>query len=181
MSKNPWPLLPFLAVIICMFAYANRHALRYHRTRIEMGLRWDPRTTVERYLHEIRNGDIAAANGHWIASGAIRERRERVSGELQSFGPELEFHIVDMQWWRICCWRERIEDPNDAGMARITVAVSGGGKQPRRYVFDVVATHPHSGPLNGTGLRRWILRDVYAEGEDPLAFPDTKPAGADVE
>ncbi|HIC94207.1 MAG TPA: MBL fold metallo-hydrolase, partial [Anaerolineae bacterium] len=138
--------------------------------RIEQVMGETPQAKVGAFLDVLRRGDQAAALTMWPPNERLgpefEERRHAVTRELSALGSELSYSILDIEWWRTCCEPGVIENPHDAGFARLRVAVGE-----TVYIFDVLARMGYWGELEGYPVRRWRIIDVYPEGEAHLAFP----------
>ena len=87
---------------------------------------------------------------------------------ISALGPDLSFRILDVEWWRTCCEPGVIDDPGNAGFARIHVAIRGAPGEKIIHVFDVLAGAPYWGEVIGCPARHWTIIDAYPEGEEPL-------------
>jgi hypothetical protein len=63
-----------------------------------------------------------------------------------------------------------IDDPAQAGGARIRVVIGGGHEPETTYTFDLLVPGGYWGDAAGNPLRDWEIVDVYAEGMRPLAW-----------
>ena len=180
MRKRWWPLLAGLAGAVILgvaLVYSGVFhwvLLRPHAT-VERLLGETPHRKVEAYLAAVRRGDREAALARWQGNEHLgteyEARRQRVTDVLLSFGPSLRHQVVDIEWWRNCCEPSPIDDPDGAGVARMRIEIADGEGQVGLYVFDVTTTRAYWGAAGGNPVRRWVLRDVYPEGQRPLAFP----------
>ena len=131
-----------------------------------------PQAKVVAYLEAIARGDEEAALAMWIGQRQLgpdyEERRGAVTGELMALGGDLSYRILDVEWWSTCCEPHVIEDPREAGFARLKVAVGDAV-----YIFDVLAPYYWwEGHYLAWG---WRIVDVYHEGEAHLAWPYPLP------
>ena len=176
-QRKRWPIvvaamgvsgLLILGVILC-------HNWPHSHLLAEKLLGETPQARVDAYLAAVRRGDRAAALASWpLAENAgpdLGARRERVTDELLALGSRLSRRAAGVEWWRNCCSIGVTHDPAAAGVARIWLDLSDGQGTSRRYVFDVVTATPYWGEAAGNPVRHWLLRDVYPDGERPLAFP----------
>jgi hypothetical protein len=133
-----------------------------------------PQALIERYLAQITEGNRQAALALWSPGGtpntALEARRESVTDALLTSGPTLAHRILEAEWWRTCCEPDVIDDPNEAGGARIRVAISGRDQPETVYVFDLLVPGGYWGAAAGYPARQWAIRDVYPEGAAPLAW-----------
>ena len=133
-----------------------------------------PQAQITRYLAAIAEGDRGAALALWPTSdqdnAELLARRESVTEALLAYGPRLEHRILGIEWWRTCCEPGVIDDPTNAGFARVRVAVSGEGKPELVYLFDVLVPGGYWGDAAGNPVRHWAIVDVYREGETPLVW-----------
>jgi hypothetical protein len=142
---------------------------------VEQVLGQTPQSRIGSYLDAIARGDRQAALDLWsqwnFPSGDLQARREAVTNDLLARGPRLEYRILQVEWWRTCCEPAVIDDPAQAGGARVRVAVSGADHPVRIYRFDLVVPGGYWGDAAGNPVRRWILVDIYPDEEVPLAWP----------
>jgi hypothetical protein len=133
-----------------------------------------PQAQVGRYLQAVAQGDLPAALALWAPPGptdaALAARRQSITGELLAYGPDLEYRILDVTWWRTCCEPGRIEDASQAGLARFEVAVGGEGRPEQVYVFDLLVPGGYWGDAAGNPVRTWQLVDVYPRSQVPLVW-----------
>jgi hypothetical protein len=102
----------------------------------------------------------------------LQERRESVTEELLAMGVGLRYDVAGVEWWRNCCEPGPIDSPENAGVARLHLALTGEqDSRVQYYVADVSTTGPYWGLAGGDPIRRWRLLDVYRQGERPLGFP----------
>lgn len=135
-----------------------------------------PERRVAAYLGAVRRGDREAALAAWPlherAPDELRQRRQAITDELLAIGPGLAYSSGDTGWWTNCCEPGPTNNPDNAGVARLTVFVTGGNDAVLRvYTFDVTTHSPYWGAAGGNPVRRWLLRDVYPATERPMAFP----------
>jgi hypothetical protein len=133
-----------------------------------------PQALIQRYLTKVAEGDRQAALALWSPEGtpntALEARRESVTDTLLTSGPSLAHRILDTEWWRTCCEPGVIDDPNEAGGARIRVTISGRDLPETIYVFDLLVPGGYWGAAAGYPSRQWAIIDVYPEGAAPLAW-----------
>jgi hypothetical protein len=132
-----------------------------------------PQAQIARYLAAVAEGDRQAAEALWPASseaGDLAARREAVTGELLAYGPRLTYQLLNVEWWRTCCEPGVIDDPGEAGAARVLVAIHGETRPEVVYVFDLWVPGGYAGEAAGHPLRQWAIADVYPQGTTPLAW-----------
>ncbi len=136
-----------------------------------------PRHKVAAYLAAIHRGDEGAAFGVWqlptlVDEERVRqlaERRRRVTASLMARAVRSDFTVISIEWWGTCCEPNVTDDPRGAGGARMQVRLVDGSGAPLTYTFDVfVRDLPYWGDAMGYPLRHWVIRDVYAEPDQPL-------------
>ena len=141
---------------------------------LEEALGRTPRNQIASYLSAIARGDRLAALERWTAPPAgdsgLTDRRDSVTETLLAHGRSLEYRMLDTVWWRTCCEPAVIDDPAQAGGARIRVAIGSGSGPETTYVFDLLVPGGYWGDAAGNPLRDWEIVDVYAEGMQPLAW-----------
>ena len=163
-----------LAVAFVCFGGLDCVLFQVHTT-VERLLGETPQKKVEAYFASVRRGDRSTALVRWPADQRLGEeyeaRRQQVTDELLSLGTSLRYQVVKVEWWRNCCEPAPIDVPGRAGVARMWIKVAGNTGQAGLYIFDVITTQGYWADAGGNPVRRWALRDVYREGESPLAFP----------
>ena len=133
-----------------------------------------PEAKVVAYLEATRQGDEVAAYNCWLPaadppSPEYETRRQAVMEAISALGADLSFRVLDIEWWSTCCEPGMIDNPRDAGFARLRVAVGGSAEDGISYVFDVLAIGgAHWGEMMGCPVRHWEIIDAYPEGEEPL-------------
>jgi len=141
---------------------------------LEQALGRTPQHQIAGYLAAVARGDRPAALELWPAPAShdrgLMDRRDSVTGALLAHGPGLEHRVLDVIWWRTCCEPAVIDDPAQAGGARIRVAIGGGHGPEAIYIFDVLVPGGYWGDAAGNPLRDWEIVDVYPEGMQPLAW-----------
>ena len=141
---------------------------------VEQILGETPTAKVAGYLDAIAKGDRQAALARWSladSSGAdLKARRESVTDALLACGPRLGYRILGVEWWRTCCEPGVIDDPDEAGGARVRVAVGGEDRPEAVYMFDLIVPGGYWGDAAGNPVRRWVIMDVYPEGAAPLVW-----------
>jgi len=85
-------------------------------------------------------------------------------------------------WWRTCCEPGQIDDPRNAGLARVIVRLDTDTGS-HRYVFEMLARETsYWGDAAGYPAHDWTLRDVYRVGDAPrfARFADVSAMHPDV-
>ena len=139
---------------------------------LEQALGRTPQHQIAAYLAAIATGDQPAALELWPASQDhdLLKRRDSMTDKLLARGPSLEHRVLDTIWWRTCCEPAVIDDPAQAGGARIRVVIGGGHEPETTYTFDLLVPGGYWGDAAGNPLRDWEIVDVYPEGMRPLAW-----------
>jgi len=142
---------------------------------LEEALGRTPGHQIASYLSAVAKGDRSAALERWPATASdpsdLMDRRDSVTDTLLAYGRRLEYHILDTVWWRTCCEPAVIDDPAQAGGARIRVAVGNGHGPETTYTFDLlVSGGVYWGDAAGNPMREWEIVDVYPVGLRPLAW-----------
>lgn len=134
----------------------------------------NPQARIDQYLAAVAKGARQEALALWSPEGTsnatLEARREEVTDELLAFGAHLEYRILDVEWWRTCCEPGVIDDPDEAGGARIRVAISGKDRREKVYIFDLLVPGGYWGAAAGHPVRQWAIRDLYPEGAAPLIW-----------
>jgi hypothetical protein len=133
-----------------------------------------PQTRMAKYLKAVARGDRQAALDLWSPAGPERPeleaRRQAVTAELLAHGPALAYEVLDVEWWRTCCEPAVIDDPDQAGGARVRVRLWGKYLPARVYVFDLLVPGGYWGEAMGNPRRTWTIYDIYPEGQAPLVW-----------
>ncbi len=142
---------------------------------LEQALGRTPHHEIERYLTAVASGDHLGALEFWQVSAPnaldLSDRRDSVTDTLLARGASLQYRVLDVTWWRTCCEPAVIDDPAQAGGARVRVAIGGGHDPETIYIFDLlVPPGVYWGDAAGNPLRDWEIVDVYPEGMRPLAW-----------
>jgi len=137
-----------------------------------------PEARVRAYVRAVLRGDEGAALAAWKLpswelprgqSAALAERRQAVTRQLIAADLQDEFRVRHIEWWRTCCEPGVMCEWRDAGGARIAVQFLEQQGLPVAYTFDVFHRDgPYWGAAAGYPPRHWVLRDVYARGQEPL-------------
>ena len=141
---------------------------------LEQALGRTPQREIAGYLEATARGDRAAALAFWLQpapdSSALLGRREAVTDTLISRGPKTQHRVLDVTWWRTCCEPAVIDDPSQAGGARVRVALDSRSEPQAIYTFDLLVPGGYWGDAAGNPLRDWAIVDIYPEGMQPLAW-----------
>ena len=141
---------------------------------LEQALGRTPQHQIAGYLSAVAKGERSAALELWPApapqQGGLVDRRDSVTDTLLSHGHSLKYRVLDTTWWRTCCEPAVIDDPAQAGGARVRVAIGGGQGPETIYTFDLLVPGGYWGDAAGNPLRDWAIVDVYADGMQPLAW-----------
>ncbi len=140
-----------------------------------------PQAKIAAYVRAVARGDEEGAVVVWELppheltegrSAKLAERRQAVTRELMHLGISPDFTVVDIEWWQECCVTRVIDDPRDAGVARVTVLLHANSAQGRTYVFDVFTRdRPYPGAAAGYPPRRWMVHDIYPIEREPIYWP----------
>jgi hypothetical protein len=169
-------LLPLLSGGVCLLGWLFLPSIRL--TLLEQITGNTPAARTRAYVEAVLRGDEEAALAAWELpswelpdgrSTALAERRQAVTRELIAADLQEDFLIRHTEWWNTCCEPGVICDPRNAGGARIAVQFLDQRGLPVTYVFDVFHRDgPYWGAAAGHPPRHWVLRDVYAQGQEPL-------------
>jgi hypothetical protein len=133
-----------------------------------------PEMQITSYLAAVAGGNRPEALARWAPADAsnapLQARRASITDELLAYGAQLEYRVLDVAWWRTCCEPGTVGDPDEAGGARVRVAVGGGGRPEWIFLFDLLVPGTSGGQTADQPDRQWIIVDVYPEGEAPLAW-----------
>jgi hypothetical protein len=141
-----------------------------------------PESRVQAYLEATARGDEGAALGVWqtcctpIQIQDLEARRVSLTRELAAAGAGQQFRIEFIEWWRTCCEPGIINDPRNAGRARIFVSTSDRAGAKHELVFEVLTRDgAYQGAAAGYPRHDWTLREVYPRGEQSLRRPAIAP------
>lgn len=128
---------------------------------------------VVEYLHATARGDESGALGFWQtccpAPPALEARRVALTRELAAAGAGRQFRIEFIEWWRTCCEPGIIDDPRNAGRARVFVSTEDRSGAKHELVFEVLTKGgAYWGDAAGNPRHDWTLREVYRRGEQSL-------------
>jgi len=133
-----------------------------------------PEAKVIAYLEAVRQGDEVSAHNCWRPANEhlgpdYEARRQAVTEAISALGSNFSFHVLNVEWWRTCCEPGVIDDPKNAGFARLRVTIGEPSGEKIIYVFDVLVTGgSYWGELVGCPVRHWEIIDAYPDGEEPL-------------
>jgi hypothetical protein len=139
-----------------------------------------PESRVQAYLEATARGDEGRALGTWQTCCApvpeLEARRLNLTRELAAAGAGPQFRIEFIEWWRTCCEPGIINDPRNAGRARIFVSTNGRSGNAYELVFEVLTKDgAYWGEAAGYPRHDWTLREVYRRGEQSLRRPAIAP------
>lgn len=134
-----------------------------------------PQAKIIAYLQAIQRNNREVALNLWELEfsqpeqyEALSQRREQVTDELLAL-EITDFTIFEPEWWTTCCEPHVICGAHNAGGARIQVQVLDDKGMPLLYTFDVFTREqPYWGDAMGNPPRHWVIRDIYALGQEPL-------------
>lgn len=174
MRDVAWRLSFTLTALAVLAIFAPSAGCAFGNRLVEELTGQTPQAQIADYLEAIARSDRQAAFSLWSSGAQIDSelafRRETVTDELLAYGSHLEYRLVDVEWWRACCEPGVIDDPVNAGAARVQVAISGENSAEVVYVFDVLVPGGYWGEAVGNPVRRWEIADVYRKGETPLVW-----------
>jgi hypothetical protein len=139
-----------------------------------------PESRVKAYLEATARGDEAAALGAWQTCCAsppqLEARRVALTHDLVAAGAGQQFRIEFIEWWRTCCEPGIINDPRNAGRARMFVSTTDRAGATHELIFEVLTKDgAYWGDAGGYPRRDWTLREVYSRGEQSLRRPAIVP------
>jgi len=162
-----------LTLLLLLVVAGPRASCNGANQLVERLLARTPQAQVERFLAAVARGDRQAALDLWWPEGASDEameaRREATVDTLLAYGPDLEYQVLEVEWWRTCCEPGILDDPGQAGAARFRVALRSDDTK-AVYRFDVLVPGGYWGDAAGNPVRTWALVDVYPEGAAPLVW-----------
>lgn len=132
-----------------------------------------PERQVARYLAATSEGNEQEALDAWptFVGGihprpALLTRRTELTQELAALRVGGSYQVRSIEWWRTCCEPGRIEDPSNAGLARMHVRATDAAGQEHQLVFEVfVKQIAWWGDAGGEKTRDWSLYEVHREHE----------------
>jgi hypothetical protein len=139
-----------------------------------------PEREVARYLAATSAGNEQEALDAWPAfvggihpRPALLARRAEVTHELASIRVGRGYRVTSTEWWRTCCEPGRIDDPRNAGLARMHVTAMDADGKEHKLVFSVfVEKIAWWGDAAGERVKKWRLYEVHREGET-CVFPSS--------
>jgi hypothetical protein len=143
-----------------------------------------PERHVARYLGATARGDGPAAMTEWSvymsakdprfhAPDQLVERRQALTSALATNRVGRGYTVTSTEWWATCCTPRPIDDPKNAGLARVHVTTTGEDGKTYRLIFEVwVKDLTYWGDAAGEWLHDWRLYEVHEEDE-PCVFPTT--------
>jgi hypothetical protein len=139
-----------------------------------------PESRVKAYLDATARGDEAEALGVWQTCCApppeLEARRVTLTRELAAAGAGEHFRIEFIEWWRTCCEPGIINDPRNAGRARMFVSTTDRAGATHELIFEVLTKDgAYWGDAAGYPRRDWTLREVYPRGEQSFRRPAIAP------
>ena len=141
---------------------------------LEQALGRTPQREIAGYLEATAEGDRSAALAFWSEPAPgdhdLQGRRDSVTDTLIALGPRIDHRVLDVEWWRTCCQPGVIDDPAQAGGARVRVAIGSGAGAEATYLFDLIVPGGYWGNVAGDSLRDWAIVDIYPEGMPPLGW-----------
>lgn len=128
-----------------------------------------PETRVAAYLEATARGDEGGALAIWHpwprSAPGSEARRSELTRDLAATRAGQRYSIRTIEWWRTCCEPGIIDDPSNAGRARIFVHADDREGRDHELVFEVfVKDGTWWGDAGGQTRRDWTLRDVYRKG-----------------
>lgn len=139
-----------------------------------------PERQVDAFLAATATGDEARALDAWkVFTGGIHPlpalvaRRSELTRELAANRVGTTRTIRSIEWWRTCCEPGPIDDPANAGLARVHVSATDPSGASWELVFEVfVKKLTWSGDAGGETVRDWTLYEVHREAE-ACVFPSS--------
>jgi hypothetical protein len=133
-----------------------------------------PQVQITSYLAAIARGSPQEALALWApaaeSSAPLQARRALITDELLTHGPLLEYRLLDVEWWRTRDPPAAIDNQDEAGGARVRVAIGSSGRPERVYWFDLLVAAGHWGEAADQPEKQWAIVDIYPEGAAPLAW-----------
>ncbi len=162
----------FLALILAVLALLSPPGAAF----LERVLGESPDARVAAYVRAVARGDERAAEALWKVPSSLpgqsierlQERRRAVTRELATRNLHPTFEVLQTEWWSLCCEPHVVDDSRCASGARMTVQLTADDSSTLTYVFDVFARGGSCWDDDLRLPRRWVLRDVYPVGAEPL-------------
>jgi len=135
---------------------------------------------MQAYLEATARGDEGRALSIWQTCCAplpdLEIRRLNLTREIAASGAGQQVRIEFIEWWRTCCEPGIINDPRNAGRARIFVSTSDRAGAKHEFIFEVLTKDgAYWGDAAGYPRHDWTLREVYPRGEQSLRRPAIAP------
>ena len=132
-----------------------------------------PEQQVARYLAATSSGKEQDALDAWptFVGGAhprpaLLVRRTELTRELTTLRVGSSYRVRSIDWWRTCCEPGRIQDPANAGLARMHVTATDPAGAEYALVFEVfVKNITWWGDAGGETVKEWKLYEVHREYE----------------
>jgi hypothetical protein len=139
-----------------------------------------PERQVARYLAATSSGNEKDALDAWPAftggfhpTAGLLARRADVTHELATARVGGSYRVMSTEWWRTCCEPGQIQDPGNAGLARVHVVATDSAGREHPLVFQVfVKEIVWHGDAAGESVKDWKLYEVYREAERCI-FPSS--------
>lgn len=150
----------------------NNTELRYHL--LERSTLNQPQAQIAEFVQAIVRGERSTALELWEVKNAdtqseLTRRRESVISDLINAGISPDYMVLRVEWWTTCCEPSVTCDSRNAGGARMMVQFLDKNGQPILYTFDIFTREqPYWGSAAGYPPREWVIREVYAYGQEPL-------------
>ncbi|MBC8492155.1 MAG: hypothetical protein H8D43_00105 [Chloroflexi bacterium] len=150
----------------------NNTELRYHL--LERSTLNQPQAQIAEFVQAIVRGERSTALELWEVKNAdtqseLTRRRESVISDLMNAGISPDYMVLRVEWWTTCCEPSVTCDSRNAGGARMMVQFLDKNGQPILYTFDIFTREqPYWGSAAGYPPREWVIREVYAYGQEPL-------------
>lgn len=164
----------FVFLIIVFMVYLNGVFAPF----IEKTIGETPEAKIELYVRSISEGDEKKALDLWqfpdwwdssfVGFKELKERREKITNELDQKRINSGFTITRIEWWSTCCMPSVINDSNLANGARVYVQMTDFNNNKLHYIFDVFVSSGYRDPGIENSIRYWTIRDIYPENEEPL-------------
>jgi hypothetical protein len=139
-----------------------------------------PERQVARYLAATSTGKEQEALDAWATfeggrhpQAALLVRRTELTRQLTELRVGRSHDVRSIEWWRTCCEPGRIQDPGNAGLARMHVSATDAAGPEYQLVFEVfVRKIAWWGDAGGETVRNWTLYEVHREYETCI-FPSS--------
>ena len=169
-----WRLGITVMILVALLAFRPGLSPGAANRLIEQLTGQTPQARMDKYLEAVAQDDHQAALDLWSPAGPespeLEARRQAVTAELLAYGPALAYEVLDVEWWRTCCEPAVIDDPGQAGGARVRVRLWSRVLPSKVYVFDLLVPGGYWGEAMGNPRRTWAIFDIYPEGQAPLVW-----------